>query len=191
MHGVVVQRYWARSDSEGMSQAWVEHEERSVREGFPAFRWQRLAAPSPRALPAVGLELARVALVSTAGAHLGREDRFARGNAGDDSVRRIPSSTPKTSVLLSHPGYDTRRASEDVDVVFPLGALNRMAERGVIGSLATTAYYARVRHGGAISPARLASAGCESGRLGPRPTVLQNNDRVPLRWPDMLRHRDS
>lgn len=42
--------------------------------------------------------------------------------------------------MLTHPGYDTRRAREDVDVVFPLAALARMAERGVIGSFAATAY---------------------------------------------------
>lgn len=123
-----------------MSRAWVEFEERSVQEGFPGFHWQRFAEPSPRTLPMVALTRARVALVSTAGAHLTREDRFARGDAGDDSFRRIPSSTPKASVMLTHPGYDTRRAREDVDVVFPLAALARMAERGVIGSSAATAY---------------------------------------------------
>lgn len=111
-----------------------------MQEGFPAFRWQRLEAPSPRTLPVVPLERARVALVATAGVHLTREDRFARGNTGDDSVRRIPESAPKTSMMLSHPGYDTRRASQDIDVVFPLGTLRRMAERGMIGSVAATAY---------------------------------------------------
>lgn len=39
---------------------------------------------------------------------------------------------------LTHPGYDTQRASQDPEVVFPLQALQMLAAGGSVGSIAAT-----------------------------------------------------
>jgi D-proline reductase (dithiol) PrdB len=39
-------------------------------------------------------------------------------------------------LVLTHPGYDTQRASEDPEVVFPLQTLQLLAAEGFIGSVA-------------------------------------------------------
>lgn len=43
---------------------------------------------------------------------------------------------PPGDILLSHPGYDTKRALLDIDCVFPISLLNRLKEKEEIGELA-------------------------------------------------------
>lgn len=100
-----------------------------VRRRFkPDFDWLRFAAPSSRHRPKQPLSKARVGLVSTAGAHLPGE-------------RPIPPSGPPrivpvdAEVAFDHIGYDTRRAGEDPEVVWPARTLRRLAEAGFIGSV--------------------------------------------------------
>lgn len=52
-------------------------------------------------------------------------------------LRFLPSDT--NELELSHPGYDTERATQDPDVVFPLATMRRLAADRVIGSLAPSA----------------------------------------------------
>jgi D-proline reductase (dithiol) PrdB len=53
----------------------------------------------------------------------------------------IPASGPprvipiEADVAMTHPGYNTRRAGEDPEVVWPVRTLQRLAEQGVIGSV--------------------------------------------------------
>ena len=71
----------------------------------------------------------------------GSQEPFAtKSPTGDDSYREIPSATPIEEIALSHPGYDTRRALKDLDCVFPLALLNRLAQQGVVGSAAPSHY---------------------------------------------------
>ncbi len=108
---------------------------------FPAFEWQAYDAFSPLNPLRVPLARARVAFVTTAGAHLAEQPPFdVRAPAGDASYRAIPSATPLGSVQLSHPGYDTRQASADKNVVLPLDHLRAAAEMGRIGELAPWVY---------------------------------------------------
>lgn len=51
-------------------------------------------------------------------------------------LRVIPSGAE--DLVLTHPGYDTQRASEDPEVVFPSQALEMLAAEGFIGSVAAT-----------------------------------------------------
>jgi D-proline reductase (dithiol) PrdB len=103
-----------------------------VRRHFPDFDWVRFDTPSPRRLLPVPLSQARVGLVVTAGAHLPGETAFGT----DGEVRFLPAGTE--TLELSHPGYDTRRAMADPDVVVPVPSLRRLVEAGVVGSLAPT-----------------------------------------------------
>lgn len=120
-----------------MSDLFVERERDHIR-GFyrPDWDWWRADAPSVRTPPRVPLERARVALVATAGAIGPRQRPFAKGDEGDESFRLIDRDAP---VRLIHPGYDTRRASRDPDVVFPLALLRDLAARGVVGEVAPRA----------------------------------------------------
>jgi D-proline reductase (dithiol) PrdB len=108
------------------------------REILPTFDWTPFEAPSPRNPPRVPLSEARVALISTAGAHLRDQDRHSSGADGDSTYRVIPRDAEE--VLIHHGGYDTRRARQDLDVVFPLALLRQLEEEGTIGSVAANAY---------------------------------------------------
>lgn len=99
----------------------------------PDFEWLDFAEPSPRNRLPVPLAEARVALVSTAGAHL--PGQRAMGPGGH--LQMIPVDAPE--ILLSHDGYDTERAARDPEVVFPVRTLRALADSGFIGSLAPTA----------------------------------------------------
>jgi D-proline reductase (dithiol) PrdB len=104
-----------------------------VRRFYPAFEWRVFDQPSQRRPLRKPLERARVALVGTAGAYLPGQRPFSLGDEGDPSLREVPANAER--VLLAHPGYNTRRAREDPDVVLPLAVLRGLAAEGLIGEL--------------------------------------------------------
>jgi len=117
--------------------AQVEYE--YVREHvYESFEWMTLDEASPRRKLALPLSEARVALVATAGAHLPDQSPFTLGKHGDSSFRELPADAAE--LRFSHVGYDTRRARDDPDVVFPLALLRRLASEGEIGELAPRAF---------------------------------------------------
>lgn len=119
----------------GFAQAEWEY----LNAGFrPGFAWAVFDEPSPRTPPRVPLAEARVALISTAGAHLPDQPRHRWGPEGDHTYRAIPADAD--AVELHHGGYDVRRARTDPDVVLPLGLLRELAADGVIGAVAPVAY---------------------------------------------------
>lgn len=99
--------------------------------GVTDFDWVSFDDPSPRNPLTVPLSEATVALVSTAGAHLPSERPLGAGG----HATLVPSDA---DVQLSHVGYDTDRAMEDLDVVYPVRTLQHLAAEGVIGGLAPT-----------------------------------------------------
>ena len=87
------------------------------------------------------LSYARVAFVSTSGAHLADQEPFdIKGPAGDPSFRSIPSNTSLEDIVLTHRGYNIELASQDKNVVFPLEHLRTAEDCGRIGSLGQTVY---------------------------------------------------
>ncbi len=107
----------------------------------PDFTWHAFDAFSPLNPLAVPLHAARVAFVTTAGAHLPRQAPFdLAALAGDPSYRAFPSATPLAELALSHRGYNTRRASADKNCVLPLDHLRGAAVAGRIGALTPTVY---------------------------------------------------
>ena len=118
---------------------FAQREYDHVRETIlPDFDWTCFDTPSPRTQPKRPLAEARVALISTAGAHLPDDRRHAGGADGDHTYRVIPADA--TEVALHHGGYDTKRARLDPNVVFPLSLLRELADEGLIGEVAPTAY---------------------------------------------------
>jgi D-proline reductase (dithiol) PrdB len=115
-------------------QGFAQLEREHVRGFYPGFEWRVFDQPSERCPLRKPLERARVALVGTAGAYISGQRPFSLGDEGDASVREIPANAEL--VLLAHPGYNTRRARDDPDVVFPLAVLRRLAAEGQIGELA-------------------------------------------------------
>lgn len=108
------------------------------RKALPDFEWTRFEhATEPNSIAKPIMDC-RVALVVTAGAYLREsQERFdVKNPVGDDSFRLIPSNTAPEEIALAHPGYDTRRAMQDLDTVFPYMLLNKLAAQGVIGEAA-------------------------------------------------------
>jgi D-proline reductase (dithiol) PrdB len=108
---------------------------------YPDFDWVAFDAFSPYNRLRVPLAEARVAFVTTAGAHLPDQAPFDRQEkAGDPSYRAFPSGTPLEDLVLTHSGYDTRQATADKNVVLPLDHLRAAEADGRIGRLAPTVY---------------------------------------------------
>lgn len=108
---------------------------------YADFRWRAYDDFSPYHPLRVPLSQARVAFVTTAGAHLASQEPFDIAvKAGDPSYRTFPSTTPLDDLQLTHTGYDTRRAADDPNVVLPLDHLREADRAGRIGELAPTVY---------------------------------------------------
>lgn len=109
---------------------------------------------------AVPLAKARVAIISTAGLHRRSDTRFSVG-AGD--YRLIPGDVDAADLVMSHVSvnFDRSGFQQDLNVVFPLALLHKLAAAGEIGSVARWHYSFM----GATDPARMAETGSEVGRL--------------------------
>lgn len=107
---------------------------------YPEFGWHAFDRFSPVNPMRVPLAHARVAFVTTAGAHLGAQPPFDLGKTGDASFRTFPSDTPLEDLALTHSGYDTRLASEDKNTVVPLDHLRDAEASGKIGQVAPSVY---------------------------------------------------
>ncbi len=107
---------------------------------YPEFGWRAFDRFSPFNPMRVPLADARVAFVTTAGAHLGDQPPFDLGKTGDASFRAFPSNTPLEDLALTHSGYDTWLASDDKNTVVPLEHLRHAEATGKIGQMAPTIY---------------------------------------------------
>jgi D-proline reductase (dithiol) PrdB len=75
-----------------------------------------------------------VALVTTAGVHLQRQEPFSLFDEhGDWSSRPIPGDVDVADLRVSHTHYDTRDAEQDINVVFPIERLRELAAEKIVG----------------------------------------------------------
>jgi D-proline reductase (dithiol) PrdB len=75
---------------------------------------------------------AKIALVTTGGVHLPEDERFDIDDfLGDPSYREIPSGAGE--LTWTHAYHAERRS--DLDSVFPLRTMRRLAGEGFVGSL--------------------------------------------------------
>ncbi|HXG91428.1 MAG TPA: glycine/sarcosine/betaine reductase selenoprotein B family protein [Blastocatellia bacterium] len=121
---------------------FVEVEKQFIRErGYPDFDWVSYGTPSPVNRLTKPLPECRVAMVTTAGAHLKTDLPFnLRSRIGDHTYREIPNEANLNDLVLSHVGYNIVRVSEDKNCVFPLDRLRELESEGIIGALATRHY---------------------------------------------------
>jgi D-proline reductase (dithiol) PrdB len=80
-----------------------------------------------------------IALVTTAGVHLKTQKTFDV-EAGDPTVRFIPSTSAEDDLMISHTHFDRSDADRDINCVFPLTRLKELAQEGIIGGIASTHY---------------------------------------------------
>ncbi len=127
-------------DRRGANFAQIERDHVRARVYAP-FDWHPFDGFSPYNPLRMPVTEARVAFVTTAGMHLPDQPPFdIDADAGDPTWRTIPVETPLADLVLSHGGYDTRRARADPNVVLPLDHLRAFADEGRIGSLSSEIY---------------------------------------------------
>ena len=127
-------------DTRGANFAQIERDHVRARVYAP-FDWHPFDRFSPYNPLPVPLAAARVAFVTTAGVHRADQPPFdTDADAGDPSWRAISVETPWADLVLSHGGYDTRRAREDKNVVLPLDHLRAVRDEGRIGALTPHVY---------------------------------------------------
>ena len=74
--------------------------------------------------------------MTTGGVHLKSDPPFdIRNRTGDTSYREISSETRFENLALSHPGYNTKDVSQDINTIFPLERLRDFRDTGVIAEL--------------------------------------------------------
>jgi D-proline reductase (dithiol) PrdB len=79
------------------------------------------------------------ALITTAGVHLKTQPVFDV-EAGDHTVRFIPSQSEVEDLMISHTHFDRSDADRDINCVFPLFRLRELASEGIIADVAHTHY---------------------------------------------------
>jgi D-proline reductase (dithiol) PrdB len=79
------------------------------------------------------------ALITTAGVHLQHQPVFDV-EAGDYTVRFIPSTTQEEDLMISHTHFDRSDADQDINCVFPLTRLRELASEGIIKDVAANHY---------------------------------------------------
>lgn len=99
----------------------------------------------PYTLICKALEAMSIAIVTTAGVHLERQQPFYDNKADPDtSFRMIPGDVASEQLIVTHfaPAYeyDTQIPSQDINTVFPLDRLQELANEQFIGRVAATHY---------------------------------------------------
>lgn len=106
-----------------------------VKLGFEPYQWFEADSEPPFAPLSKPLSESRLAMISTAGTYV--TGQVAYYYKDDTSIRVIPNSTPIDQIRFSHimENYLVE-ARQDPATVFPLEALRRLKNDGVIGELA-------------------------------------------------------
>ncbi len=121
---------------------FAEIEQQFVRDRInPDFTWRAYDDYSPLNRMTANLGDARVALVTTVGAHLEDQEPFdLKDPAGDPTFREIPTNVSSGDLELTHRGYNTRQSKQDPNVVVPVDHLKAARECGRIGGLGSNIY---------------------------------------------------
>lgn len=75
----------------------------------------------------------RVGIAASTGVHLRTDKPFII--TGDASYRMIPGDVNYKDITITHVRYPNQAAHKDLDCVFPLETMRRMASKGVIGEV--------------------------------------------------------
>lgn len=75
----------------------------------------------------------KVAIATAAGVHHKSDTRF--NLAGDFTFREIYDTMPSSELMVSHGGYDNSDVNKDINCMFPIDPLHKLAADHVIGSV--------------------------------------------------------
>lgn len=91
--------------------------------------------------PRKPLREAALAVITTGGVHLETQPPFDMADPqGDPSYRVLPAGASPDALTITHDYYDHRDAEEDLNLVLPLGRLQELVDRGVVGALHPEAF---------------------------------------------------
>jgi len=119
-------------DAGGLQQKfdeWIEFIERAHHGTNP--RTNETLSFAPLVKP---LADSRLALLTTAGAHLDDQEPFhVETVAGDSSHRILPDGLDPSRLRFTHTHYDTSSAEQDPNCVFPIDRLHELVDQGRVG----------------------------------------------------------
>jgi len=113
-------------------------EERYGQLGYPPYRWVTHSDPPPFQPLTKPLSECRLGLIASGGIYAAGQVAFHWKD--DLSYRIIPTDIDSADLRTSHFAYDQTDARSDINVVFPIDTLRRLAKEGVIGDLAAHAF---------------------------------------------------
>ena len=120
-------------DTEGLQEQyheWIEFIARAHEGSNPRVNEDPAFTPLSKPLSA-----SRVALCTTAGAHLDDQEPFnVLTHDGDHTHRVLPDDLDPSRLRFTHTHYDTSSAEQDPNCVFPSDRLHELVERGRIGA---------------------------------------------------------
>lgn len=130
----------------GSIENWSEHFEKGWLKNFidkKSINWKLykyIRNEHSPAGPGVELPVAKVMLISSAGAYLPAKDKpFNASNLlGDYSIRTFPTTTKASDLDYAHDHYDQTAVREDVQVLLPLEHLRALVEANIVGGLSDT-----------------------------------------------------
>jgi len=102
--------------------------------GYGTYNWLHSKEAPVMQRVSKPLSECRVGLVATGGIYVEGQTAFTYKD--DTTYRAVPSDAAVETLRATHFAYDLTNAREDINVVFPIGALREMDNDGTIGSLA-------------------------------------------------------
>ncbi len=105
--------------------------------GYDSYRWAHNDEPPAFVTPNVDLADAKVVIIASGGVY--RHGDIGFTHKDDTTHREIPADTADAALRVTHFAYDQTAAQEDPSVVFPLQAVRRLVDDGIVGSVADMA----------------------------------------------------
>lgn len=102
--------------------------------GYGTYNWVHSDTAPPMAALSKPLSECRVGMIATGGVYVEGQTAFTYKD--DTSYRSIPNDADTAQLRATHFAYDLTDARQDVNVVFPIDALNELDRNGTIGELA-------------------------------------------------------
>ncbi len=107
--------------------------------GYPPYEWFHAEVPPAFADRGKPLAQSRLGMVSTAGTYVAGQKAYYYKD--DTSIRQISKTTSVSDLRFSHVTENYLvDARQDPGCVFPIDALNKLDEQGVIGEVADNFY---------------------------------------------------
>lgn len=163
--------------------------------GYAAYQWVKNTDP-PAWKPMIRpLARTRLALAASGGIYAVGQTAFHYKD--DTSFRAIPVDIPPADLRVTHFAFDLTESRKDPNIVFPLAALKRLVQKGMIGALTDHAF---TFMGGIYSARKvseeLAPALAEVfWQTGPKPPCSSRSARSAIRprplWPVIWSKRAS